>query len=53
MIMNNEIKALLVPVGEEPKEVTIQNELSALQNAVKGYIEYYPLASGINIICYA
>lgn len=49
--MNNEITALLVPVGEKPKEVTIQNELHALQKAVKGYIEYYPVASGINIIC--
>ena len=48
--MNNEIKVLLVPVGKEPTEITIQNELSALQNAVKGYIEYYPIASEINLI---
>ena len=49
--MNNEITALLVPVGEPPKEITIQNELNALQKAVKGYIEFYPVTSGINIIC--
>ena len=50
--MNNEITALLVPVGKAPKEITIQNELNALQAAVKGYIEFYPVSSGINIICY-
>lgn len=48
--MNNEIKALLVPVGEKPKEVTINNELRALQEAVKGCIEYYPLTKQTNLI---
>lgn len=48
--MSNEIKALLVPVGNKPKEIAIKNELRALQEVVKGYIEYYPLSSGINII---
>lgn len=49
--MNNEIKALFVTVGEKPKETIIQNELSALQKAVNGNIEFYPVSSGINIIC--
>ena len=50
--MNSEIKALLVPVGEKPKEITIQNELKALQKAVGGYVEFFPLTTGINIILY-
>ena len=48
--MNKEIKALLVPIGEKPKEITIKNELRALQEVVKGYIEYYPLTQKISLI---
>lgn len=49
--MDNEINALLVPVGKKPEEITIKNELRALQDAVKGYIEIYPISKNINIIC--
>ncbi|MBN2878213.1 MAG: DUF3846 domain-containing protein [Clostridia bacterium] len=48
--MTKEIKALLVPVGKEPKEITIANELKALQDAVKGYIEFFSISRGINLI---
>lgn len=48
--MSNEITALLVPVGEKPKVITVLNELKALQQAVHGYIEYYPLTEQINLI---
>ena len=42
----NTIKALLVKVGETPKQIEIANELKAYQHAVGGYIEFYPLEDG-------
>lgn len=49
--MDKEIKALLVPVGEEPREIMIANDFRALQKAVGGCIEFYPLSERINIVC--
>ena len=42
----NIIKALLIKVGEAPKQIEIANELKAYQHAVGGYIEFYPLEGG-------
>lgn len=49
--MDKEIKALLVQVGEEPREIMIANDFRALQKAVGGCIEFYPLSERINIVC--
>lgn len=48
--MSKDIKALLVPVGKKPQEITIANELESLQSAVKGFIEFFPLSRGVNLI---
>jgi len=51
------IKALMVAPGEHPREVTLINELDALQKAVsigagqQGYIEIIPLEDNLCLLC--
>jgi hypothetical protein len=46
------IRALLVEVGEKPREVTIENSLGELQRIVQGRIEFYSLRGSLaSIIC--
>ena len=42
---DNSIKVLLIPVGEEPRIVSVPNTLKALQEHVGGYIQVFPLDS--------
>jgi len=39
------IRILVVPVNEEPRIMTIQNELRASQEVVSGYIQVFPMDS--------
>jgi len=41
------IRILVVPVNEEPKIMTVQNDLRASQEIVGGYIQTFPLDSVI------
>lgn len=49
MIKN--IKCLLKKPGEKAKPVEVANDLSAFQGLVGGYIETFPIASDLVIIC--
>jgi hypothetical protein len=54
--MSQKIRVLIYPVGEPPREVVIDSDLSAFQKVVGGYIEVVGLAclpSGgtIDLIC--
>jgi len=43
---DKQITALLIKVGEKPKRITMENSLKAFQQAVGGYIEFYPIDNG-------
>lgn len=43
--MQESIKVIYFKVGKQPKEITIPNRLSALQELVGGYIEVLTVAS--------
>lgn len=45
------MKAIIKKPGEKPRVIEIENELSALQEAVDGYIQAVPLAADACIIC--
>lgn len=45
------MKAIIKKPGEKPRVIEIENELSALQEAVEGYIQAVPLAADACIIC--
>lgn len=45
------MKAIIKKPFEKPKVIEIENELSALQEAVGGYIQAVPVAEGICVIC--
>lgn len=44
------MKAIIKKPFEKPKVIEIENELSALQEAVGGYIEVLPIAEDICVI---
>lgn len=45
------MKALKKEPGKFPEPVEIANELDALQEAVGGYIEVFPVATDLAILC--
>lgn len=45
------MKAIIKKPFEKPKVIEIENELSALQEAVGGYIEVLPIAEDICVLC--
>lgn len=45
------MKAIIKKPFEKPKVIEIENELSALQEAVGGYIQAVPFAADACIIC--
>ena len=46
----DKVKALLIKVGEEPKEVEVENHFRALQKVVGGNIEFYPVGKNANAV---
>lgn len=45
------MKAIIKKPFETPKVIEIENELSALQEAVEGYIQAVPITEDICVIC--
>lgn len=45
------IKVLKVEPDKAPELIEMKNELEAMQAIVGGYIEIYPLAEGVAIVC--
>lgn len=45
------IKVLKVEPDKAPELIEMENELEAMQAIVGGYIEVYPLAEGVAIVC--
>ena len=45
------IEGLIIEPNQFPRKLRIENELSAFQKAVKGYIECIDLPNGATIIC--
>lgn len=45
------MKVILKPVGGEPRQILIPNELHVLQHLVGGYIETCTIASDLVLIC--
>lgn len=45
------IEGLIIEPNQFPRKLKIENELSALQKAVKGYIECIDLPNGATLIC--
>lgn len=45
------MKVILKPVGKEPRQILIPNELGMLQQLVDGYIETCTIASDLVLIC--
>lgn len=45
------IKVLKVEPDKAPELIEMKNELEAMQAIVGGYIEVYPLADGVAIVC--
>lgn len=51
MDKEREVTGLLIEPNQFPRKIKIQNELSAYQKAVNGYIECIDLPNGATIIC--
>lgn len=51
MSKEKEISAILIEPNQYPRKIKIENELSAYQKAVNGYIECIDLPNGATIIC--
>ena len=49
--MKELIKVLYFKINEEPELLEIENDLSALQKLVGGYIQVVPLKSDLYLIC--
>lgn len=45
------IKVLIVETDKAPYEAEIENTLEAKQEIVQGYIEFFPLENGVDIVC--
>ena len=45
-----EVRALLIPVHEEPKEIMLEDRLQEMQRLVGGYIEYFRLDDKTNAV---
>ena len=45
------MKIIMKKPGEKPEVIEIENKLSALQEAVGGYIQAVPVAEDICVIC--
>ena len=45
------MKIIMKKPGEKPEVIEIENKLSALQEAVGGYIEVLPIAEDICVLC--
>ncbi|MEG2650303.1 MAG: DUF3846 domain-containing protein, partial [Eubacterium sp.] len=45
------ITVLLIKPEEQPKAISIENDFEAMQKAVGGYIEVYPLEEDVVLIC--
>ena len=45
------IKVLKVEPDKAPELIEMKNELEAMQSIVGGYIEVFPLADGVTIVC--
>lgn len=45
------MKVIIKPVGKEPSQILIPNELGILQQLVDGYIETCTIASDLVLIC--
>ena len=47
---DNKIKAIFIQVHKKPEVVNIENTLRSLQQHVDGYIEFYPMENGVNLV---
>jgi hypothetical protein len=47
---NKKVRALLIPVQQEPKVIIVEDNFREMQKLVGGYIEYFQLDSNTNAI---
>jgi hypothetical protein len=47
---NKKVRALLIPVHQEPKEIMVEDNFREMQKLVGGYIEYFQLDGSTNAI---
>jgi hypothetical protein len=50
MAENKKVRALIVPVHQEPSEIMIENNFREMQKLVGGYIEYFQLDGKTNAV---